>query len=117
MYQQERRWEEGISQGMVARDRASRRAGALVHVFLSRQFAASCSRWARGRVLKAHCHRSRRLALISFSVRKIKANDTMRLPRRVPWASIGELEQLCSWIYTDEHDYESKVLAINRVRL
>ncbi|TEB39071.1 Las1-domain-containing protein [Coprinellus micaceus] len=39
----------------------------------------------------------------------------MRLPRRVPWASIGELEQLCSWIYSDEHDYESKVLAINRL--
>lgn len=39
----------------------------------------------------------------------------MRLPRRVPWANIGELEQLCSWIYTDEADLEAKTLAINRV--
>lgn len=39
----------------------------------------------------------------------------MRLPRRVPWASIGELEQLCSWIYADEHDYQAKIQAIDRV--
>ena len=41
--------------------------------------------------------------------------EKMRLPRRVPWASIGELEQLCALIYTDEHDRDSKILAINRV--
>ncbi|KDQ54841.1 hypothetical protein JAAARDRAFT_209051 [Jaapia argillacea MUCL 33604] len=28
----------------------------------------------------------------------------MRLPRRVPWTSITELEQVCSWIYSDEND-------------
>lgn len=39
----------------------------------------------------------------------------MRLPRRVPWSSTAELEALCSWIYTDENDLESKFLAINRV--
>lgn len=41
----------------------------------------------------------------------------MRLPRRVPWSSTAELEALCSWIYTDENDLESKSLAINRVSL
>ncbi|KAF9229712.1 Las1-domain-containing protein [Gyrodon lividus] len=39
----------------------------------------------------------------------------MRLPRRVPWAHIGELEQVCSWIYADEGDLEAKTLAINRL--
>lgn len=39
----------------------------------------------------------------------------MRLPRRVPWASVGELEQLCSWIYTNDDDGDSKLLAINRL--
>ncbi|KAI9572610.1 Las1-like-domain-containing protein [Boletus coccyginus] len=39
----------------------------------------------------------------------------MRLPRRVPWAYIGELEQVCSWIYTDEEDLTAKTLAINRL--
>lgn len=41
----------------------------------------------------------------------------MRLPRRVPWASIAELDQVCSWIYTDERDLETNLLAINRVRV
>lgn len=39
----------------------------------------------------------------------------MRLPRRVPWAYIGELEHVCSCIYADEEDLEAKTLAINRV--
>ncbi|KAJ7462768.1 Las1-like-domain-containing protein [Mycena galericulata] len=40
----------------------------------------------------------------------------MRLPRRVPWTSIStELDQLCSWIFTDENDLESKRKAINRL--
>ncbi|KAH6916792.1 Las1-like-domain-containing protein [Coprinopsis sp. MPI-PUGE-AT-0042] len=39
----------------------------------------------------------------------------MRLPRRVPWASIGELEQICGWIYADENDYHAKTMAINRL--
>ncbi|KAH0838638.1 Las1-like-domain-containing protein, partial [Lanmaoa asiatica] len=39
----------------------------------------------------------------------------MRLPRRVPWAHIGELEQVCSWICADEEDLEAKTLAINRL--
>ncbi|KZS90324.1 Las1-domain-containing protein [Sistotremastrum niveocremeum HHB9708] len=39
----------------------------------------------------------------------------MRLPRRVPWANIGELEQLSAWIYNDEHDMEAKVAAVNRL--
>ncbi|TFK76738.1 Las1-domain-containing protein [Pluteus cervinus] len=39
----------------------------------------------------------------------------MKLPRRVPWVSIAELDQVCSWIYADEHDTPSKILAINRL--
>ncbi|KAF8139882.1 Las1-like-domain-containing protein [Boletus edulis] len=39
----------------------------------------------------------------------------MRLPRRVPWAYIGELEQVCSWIYADEEDLGAKTLAIDRL--
>ncbi|KAI0697141.1 Las1-like-domain-containing protein [Cytidiella melzeri] len=39
----------------------------------------------------------------------------MRLPRRVPWASLAELDQVCSWIYADENDLDAKILAINRL--
>ena len=39
----------------------------------------------------------------------------MRLPRRVPWESLSELEQVCSWIYTDENDLDAKQRAVNRV--
>ncbi|KAG0699715.1 Las1-like-domain-containing protein [Suillus ampliporus] len=39
----------------------------------------------------------------------------MRLPRRVPWANISELDQLCSWIFMDEGDLEAKQFAINRL--
>ncbi len=39
----------------------------------------------------------------------------MRLPRRVPWASLAELDQVCAWIYTDENNIDTKVLAIQRV--
>lgn len=39
----------------------------------------------------------------------------MRLPRRVPWSSLAELEQLCASIYADELDLDSKIFAINRV--
>ncbi|KAF8557355.1 Las1-domain-containing protein [Imleria badia] len=39
----------------------------------------------------------------------------MRLPRRVPWAYVGELEQVCSWIYADEEDLGAKIPAINRL--
>ncbi|KAM5532761.1 hypothetical protein V8D89_013558 [Ganoderma adspersum] len=39
----------------------------------------------------------------------------MRLPRRVPWGHLGELEQVCSWIYTDENDLEAKQRAVNRL--
>lgn len=39
----------------------------------------------------------------------------MRLPRRLPWSSLTELEQVCSWIYADENDWDSNVLAINRL--
>ena len=40
----------------------------------------------------------------------------MRLPRRVPWASLAELEEICAAIYADENDLDAKVFAINRVR-
>ncbi|KAI0344109.1 Las1-domain-containing protein [Trametopsis cervina] len=39
----------------------------------------------------------------------------MRLPRRVPWASLAELDQVYSWIYADENDLDAKVLAVNRL--
>ena len=39
----------------------------------------------------------------------------MRLPRRIPWSSLAELDEVCSWVYTDEHDLDSKALAVNRV--
>ncbi|KAH7912990.1 Las1-like-domain-containing protein [Hygrophoropsis aurantiaca] len=39
----------------------------------------------------------------------------MRLPRRVPWSHIQELEQICSWIFNDENDIEAKQLAITRL--
>jgi len=40
----------------------------------------------------------------------------MRLPRRVPWSSLAELDNLCTSIYADENDIPSKIYAINRVR-
>jgi len=39
----------------------------------------------------------------------------MQLPKRVPWASLSELEELCSWIYSDETDLNAKQLAVNKV--
>ncbi|KAG1777385.1 Las1-like-domain-containing protein [Suillus placidus] len=39
----------------------------------------------------------------------------MRLPRRVPWVNINELDQLCSWVFMDEGDLEAKRFAINRL--
>jgi hypothetical protein len=39
----------------------------------------------------------------------------MRLPRRVPWTSIGELDQVCFWIFANELDARDKILAVNRV--
>ncbi|KAI0757360.1 Las1-like-domain-containing protein [Daedaleopsis nitida] len=39
----------------------------------------------------------------------------MRLPRRVPWESLGELEQVCAWIYTDENDLDAKQRAVHRL--
>ncbi|CAL1696175.1 unnamed protein product [Somion occarium] len=39
----------------------------------------------------------------------------MRLPRRVPWASVTELDQVCSWIYADEFDLDAKRLAMERL--
>jgi ribosomal biogenesis protein LAS1 len=41
----------------------------------------------------------------------------MKLPRRVPWSSIVELDQVCSWVYADVDDLNSKQLAVNRVSL
>ena len=38
----------------------------------------------------------------------------MRLPRRVPWGSLQELDQVCAWIYTDENDIDAKIHAANR---
>ncbi|CAA7259974.1 unnamed protein product [Cyclocybe aegerita] len=39
----------------------------------------------------------------------------MRLPRRVPWASLAELDQVCAAIYGDENDVDAKIFAINRI--
>ena len=40
---------------------------------------------------------------------------SMKLPRRVPWVSISELDHVCSWIFADNSDTVSKTLAVNRV--
>ncbi|KAJ4476611.1 Las1-like-domain-containing protein [Lentinula aciculospora] len=39
----------------------------------------------------------------------------MKLPRRVPWASMAELDEICAAIYAAESDADSKVFAINRL--
>ncbi|KAI0932663.1 hypothetical protein AcV5_004181 [Taiwanofungus camphoratus] len=39
----------------------------------------------------------------------------MRLPRRVPWASLSEIEQVCSWIYSDETDINAISQAVGRL--
>ncbi|EUC67296.1 Las1-domain protein [Rhizoctonia solani AG-3 Rhs1AP] len=39
----------------------------------------------------------------------------MALPKRVPWATLAELDELCNWIYSDETDIASKQLAKNRL--
>ncbi|KAF8682463.1 Las1-like [Rhizoctonia solani] len=39
----------------------------------------------------------------------------MALPKRVPWATLTELDELCTWIYSDETDAASKQLAKNRL--
>jgi hypothetical protein len=39
----------------------------------------------------------------------------MRLPRRVPWASIAELDEVCTYIYSSDADDRSKRAAVNRV--
>ncbi|KAH9846636.1 Las1-domain-containing protein [Lenzites betulinus] len=39
----------------------------------------------------------------------------MRLPRRVPWQDLSELEQVCGWIYADETDLDAKLRAVNRL--
>ncbi|KAI5123721.1 hypothetical protein M0805_000315 [Coniferiporia weirii] len=39
----------------------------------------------------------------------------MGLPRRVPWANLTELDQVCSWIYADENDTPARSLAVNRL--
>ncbi|KZV95642.1 Las1-domain-containing protein [Exidia glandulosa HHB12029] len=39
----------------------------------------------------------------------------MKLPRRVPWASKAELEQLCTWIYSDESPHDAKRRALHRL--
>ncbi|KAI0639041.1 Las1-domain-containing protein [Trametes polyzona] len=39
----------------------------------------------------------------------------MRLPRRVPWQDLNELEQVCGWIYAEENDLDAKRRAVNRL--
>ncbi|KIK71399.1 hypothetical protein GYMLUDRAFT_79471 [Collybiopsis luxurians FD-317 M1] len=39
----------------------------------------------------------------------------MKLPRRVPWSSIAELDQVCAAIFADENDLDAKTFAINRL--
>ena len=41
----------------------------------------------------------------------------MKLPRRVPWLSLQELDQVCAWIYTDENDIDAKIKAVNRASI
>lgn len=39
----------------------------------------------------------------------------MSIPKRVPWATLAELDELCAWIYSDNSDITRKQLAKNRV--
>ncbi|KAI0271574.1 Las1-like-domain-containing protein [Gloeopeniophorella convolvens] len=39
----------------------------------------------------------------------------MQLPRRVPWATLAELDQLCSWVYSEDANDRTKSLAIDRL--
>ena len=39
----------------------------------------------------------------------------MRLPHRTPWASLSELDELCSWVYADATDTAAKTMAVQRV--
>lgn len=41
----------------------------------------------------------------------------MQLPRRVPWATVAELDQLCLWVYAEDARDSSRILAIERVRI
>ncbi|KAH7104697.1 Las1-domain-containing protein [Auriculariales sp. MPI-PUGE-AT-0066] len=38
----------------------------------------------------------------------------MRLPRRVPWAALSELEQVCTWIFSDESAHDSRAKAAGK---
>lgn len=40
---------------------------------------------------------------------------SMKLPRRVPWTSVAELDYVCALIFTEESTRESKQLAVQRV--
>jgi hypothetical protein len=40
----------------------------------------------------------------------------MQLPRRVPWATLVELDQLCQYIYAQDA-HSTRNLAIERVRI
>ncbi|KAG9041227.1 rRNA-processing protein las1 [Tulasnella sp. UAMH 9824] len=39
----------------------------------------------------------------------------MRLPRRTPWANLGELDEVCRMIYSEDSSLESKRKAANRL--
>lgn len=39
----------------------------------------------------------------------------MRLPRRTPWANLGELDEVCRMIYSEDSTLESKRKAVNRL--
>ncbi|KAI0252650.1 Las1-like-domain-containing protein [Lactifluus subvellereus] len=41
----------------------------------------------------------------------------MQLPRRVPWATLAELDQLCLWVYSEDAHDSSRILAIERKKL
>lgn len=56
------------------------------------------------------------ISIFNCRARRLSRGEIMRLPRRVAWTSIAELDQVCSWIFADENDIDSKVLAVNRVR-
>ena len=55
------------------------------------------------------------LSTSSSSLLSSQPSKNMRTPRRVPWSSLSELEQVCNWIYNDDHDLEAKLSAVNRV--
>jgi hypothetical protein len=55
-----------------------------------------------------------RLLILPRNILK-RSSVNMAVPKRVPWATLDELDELCTWIYSDDTDITRKQFAKNRV--